>query len=152
MEFSFQPAAGGRAERLKWIGGRAVWSNLIIFISAVGWNENFISAAGWNGMKWICPTKRWIYGRASRPIHHTNTIQIHVVEPAEPVRLAHTRTRARRRVASWNGIFISANSGIFISAQSWNENSIKILVAQRDHFPFHLRASVELQPSWNEKY
>ncbi len=68
-----------------------------------------------------------------------------LIEPAEPVGLAHARTRTHRCARHPAEMEISTwNNGIFISAQSWNENSIKILVAQRDHFPFHLRASVEL--------
>jgi hypothetical protein len=95
---------GGRAESLKqMIGGCAVWSNLIFFISALGWNENFISAARWNGiysLKWICATKRWIYGRASRPITIQIPYKYRLVEPAEPVGLADACTPAP---SSWNG-------------------------------------------------
>ena len=147
------------------IGGRAVWSNLIFFISALGWNENFISAARWNensmsakswngiySLKWTCapPKDEFMVARAGQ-----FTIQIpykyRLVEPAEPVGLAHARIAARAIQLKWKSpaemefsFQPSSWNGIFISAQSWNENSIKILVAQRDHFPFHLRASVEL--------
>ncbi len=163
---------GGWVERLKWmIGGRAVWSNLIFFISALGWNEyfisavcwkneNFISAVCWNGiywLKWICATKRWIYGRASRPIHHTNTIQIHVSRAGQANRAgrrAHAHAHASMRApSSWNGTQqLKWNFHFSIQLKEWNFHfspklkwkSIKLLVAQHDHFPFHLRASVEL--------
>ncbi len=56
------------------------------------------------------------------------TIQIHVICAGRAG--SATRHPAEMEIASQNGIFIST--------QSWNENSIKIVVPQRDHFPFHL--------------
>ncbi len=128
------------------------------FTSAVCWNENSISAVRWNGiysLKWICATKICIYGRASRPIHHTKTIQIHVnragrASRAGPLVHAHASPRTP---SSWNGnqqlkwnfrFSIQLKWNFHFSPPKLKWNSIKILVAQRDHIPFHLRASIEL--------
>jgi hypothetical protein len=168
------------------IGGPAVWSNLIFFISALGWisfqpppemktpcqlRAEMESSIRWN--EFARPKDEFMVARAGQ-----FTIQIpykyRFVEPAEPVGLADARTPTHRRArhpaemeidrwnetSSWNGNrplkwnFISGCSWneIFISTQSWNENSINILVTQRDHFPFHLRASVEELPAFKKTF
>jgi hypothetical protein len=109
-------------------------------MDSISWNENS------DFLRDQHLGKRWIYGHASRPIHHTNTIQIHGIRAGQAGRAGsrthrHARHPAEMEIASWNGIFISAQQLKWIF--HFSKKSIKLLVARRDHFLFHLRASAE---------